>query len=181
MSHVLFHRAICPILVLHAGRPLRRIFPLPLWNHPRYLQSSEFIDAFRVLKPVIILQYGAKICLITPNSWLAVSPNQNWDQQSVMCNVFMPFCDAIKTVLDYIQTRHIDLLSLFPKRKFYPDMFFFSPQNCIYDSCNCENSEACMCAALSSYVHACAAKGILLTGWRDTACSEWPCALWIPQ
>jgi len=30
-----------------------------------------------------------------------------------------------------------------------------------------------MCAALSSYVHACAARGIALDGWRDVACSEW--------
>lgn len=29
-----------------------------------------------------------------------------------------------------------------------------------------------MCAALSSYVHACAARGISLDGWRDDACSE---------
>lgn len=29
-----------------------------------------------------------------------------------------------------------------------------------------------MCAALSSYVHACAARGIVLDGWRDAACSE---------
>lgn len=29
-----------------------------------------------------------------------------------------------------------------------------------------------MCAALSSYVHACAARGIALDGWRDAACSE---------
>uniref|UniRef100_A0A8C7HRG8 Uncharacterized protein n=1 Tax=Oncorhynchus kisutch TaxID=8019 RepID=A0A8C7HRG8_ONCKI len=44
--------------------------------------------------------------------------------------------------------------------------------NCMYDSCNCEKSEDCMCAAVSSYVHACAAEGIQLSGWRDTICSE---------
>jgi hypothetical protein len=32
-----------------------------------------------------------------------------------------------------------------------------------------------MCAALSSYVRACAAKGVLLRGWRDGVCSE--CAM----
>uniref|UniRef100_A0A4W5MDI4 MUC5A protein n=1 Tax=Hucho hucho TaxID=62062 RepID=A0A4W5MDI4_9TELE len=42
--------------------------------------------------------------------------------------------------------------------------------NCMYDSCNCEKSEDCMCAAVSSYVHACAAEGIQLSGWRDTIC-----------
>ncbi|ERE79587.1 mucin-5B-like protein [Cricetulus griseus] len=45
--------------------------------------------------------------------------------------------------------------------------------NCIFDTCNCENSEDCMCAALSSYVHACAAKGVLLSGWRDSVCFKY--------
>uniref|UniRef100_A0A674A7Z4 Intestinal mucin-like protein n=1 Tax=Salmo trutta TaxID=8032 RepID=A0A674A7Z4_SALTR len=44
--------------------------------------------------------------------------------------------------------------------------------NCMYDSCNCEKSEDCMCAAVSSYVHACAAEGIQLRGWRDTICNK---------
>ncbi|XP_058383655.1 mucin-5AC-like [Diceros bicornis minor] len=42
--------------------------------------------------------------------------------------------------------------------------------NCMFDTCNCEKSEACMCAALSSYVRACAAKGVLLSDWRDGVC-----------
>ncbi|KAB1251549.1 Mucin-2 [Camelus dromedarius] len=45
-------------------------------------------------------------------------------------------------------------------------------QRCKYDTCNCQNSEDCMCAALSSYAHACAAKGVLLWGWREGVCSE---------
>ncbi|XP_038166954.1 mucin-5B [Arvicola amphibius] len=45
--------------------------------------------------------------------------------------------------------------------------------NCMFDTCNCENSEDCMCAALSSYVHACAAKGVLLSGWRDNVCFKY--------
>nr|XP_042138029.1 mucin-5B [Peromyscus maniculatus bairdii] len=45
--------------------------------------------------------------------------------------------------------------------------------NCIFDTCNCEKSEDCMCAALSSYVHACAAKGVLLSGWRDGVCTKY--------
>ncbi|XP_040607306.1 mucin-5B [Mesocricetus auratus] len=45
--------------------------------------------------------------------------------------------------------------------------------NCLFDTCNCEKSEDCMCAALSSYVHACAAKGVLLSGWRDGVCSKY--------
>ncbi|XP_064168475.1 mucin-5AC-like isoform X2 [Anguilla rostrata] len=44
---------------------------------------------------------------------------------------------------------------------------------CMHDSCNCEKSEDCMCAALSSYVYACAVKGIILKGWRETACKKY--------
>lgn len=46
------------------------------------------------------------------------------------------------------------------------------PQNCLFDTCNCERSEECLCAALSSYVRACAAQGVLLSGWRDGVCGE---------
>ncbi|XP_009472846.1 PREDICTED: mucin-5AC-like, partial [Nipponia nippon] len=46
-------------------------------------------------------------------------------------------------------------------------------KNCMFDTCNCEKSEDCMCAALSSYVRACAAKGVLLTGWRRKACTKY--------
>nr|CAI9704873.1 unnamed protein product [Rangifer tarandus platyrhynchus] len=44
--------------------------------------------------------------------------------------------------------------------------------NCMFDTCNCEKSEDCMCAALSSYVRACASRGILLSGWRDGVCTK---------
>ncbi|XP_060160350.1 mucin-5AC [Globicephala melas] len=44
--------------------------------------------------------------------------------------------------------------------------------NCMFDTCNCEKSEDCMCAALSSYVRACAARGVLLGGWRDGMCTK---------
>lgn len=53
------------------------------------------------------------------------------------------------------------------------------PQNCLFDTCNCEKSEDCLCAALSAYVRACAAKGVLLSGWRAGVCSE--CAAGQPQ
>ncbi|KAM9302201.1 mucin-2-like [Gastrophryne carolinensis] len=46
-------------------------------------------------------------------------------------------------------------------------------QNCMFDTCNCEKSEDCMCASLSAYVHACAVKGIILTEWRNTVCSKY--------
>ncbi|NXP40725.1 MUC5A protein, partial [Leiothrix lutea] len=45
--------------------------------------------------------------------------------------------------------------------------------NCMFDTCNCENSEDCLCAALSAYVRACAAKGIQLEGWRTDVCSKY--------
>uniref|UniRef100_A0A8C6XBC7 Mucin-5AC n=1 Tax=Naja naja TaxID=35670 RepID=A0A8C6XBC7_NAJNA len=45
--------------------------------------------------------------------------------------------------------------------------------NCMYDSCACKISEKCMCAALSSYVRACRAKGIELAGWRTNACFKY--------
>ncbi|XP_072516153.1 mucin-5B-like [Salminus brasiliensis] len=51
-----------------------------------------------------------------------------------------------------------------------PDIY---QKNCMYDTCNCEKSESCMCAALSSYVHACAAKGIYLNGWRSEVCTKY--------
>ncbi|XP_031240817.1 mucin-5AC [Mastomys coucha] len=50
-----------------------------------------------------------------------------------------------------------------------PSIFF---SNCMFDTCNCEKSEDCMCAALSSYVRACAAKGVLLSDWRDGICTK---------
>ncbi|XP_077036665.1 mucin-5AC, partial [Agelaius phoeniceus] len=46
-------------------------------------------------------------------------------------------------------------------------------KTCMFDTCNCEKSEDCMCAALSSYVRACAAKGVVLTGWRSKACTKY--------
>nr|XP_058925252.1 mucin-5AC [Kogia breviceps] len=44
--------------------------------------------------------------------------------------------------------------------------------NCMFDTCSCEKSEDCMCAALSSYARACAARGVLLGGWRDGVCTK---------
>ncbi|NXK48962.1 MUC5A protein, partial [Chauna torquata] len=46
-------------------------------------------------------------------------------------------------------------------------------KNCMFDTCNCENTEDCMCAALSSYVRACAAKGVLINGWRNKVCTKY--------
>ncbi|XP_035858685.1 mucin-5AC-like isoform X2 [Sander lucioperca] len=45
--------------------------------------------------------------------------------------------------------------------------------SCIYDTCACDNSEECMCAAIYSYVHACAAESVLFNGWRKTICEKY--------
>ncbi|KAG7278144.1 hypothetical protein CRUP_019454 [Coryphaenoides rupestris] len=45
--------------------------------------------------------------------------------------------------------------------------------NCKYDSCNCENNEACMCAAVSSYVYACSLEGVHFKGWRKSICGKY--------
>ncbi|XP_057185195.1 mucin-5B-like [Triplophysa rosa] len=44
-------------------------------------------------------------------------------------------------------------------------------QRCIYDTCKCADIGKCMCAALSSYAHACAARGVVIQGWMDS----YPC------
>uniref|UniRef100_A0A803XVQ8 Mucin 2, oligomeric mucus/gel-forming n=1 Tax=Meleagris gallopavo TaxID=9103 RepID=A0A803XVQ8_MELGA len=49
-------------------------------------------------------------------------------------------------------------------------LFLF--QRCKYDTCLCKDSEECLCAALSSYSRACAFKGIVLGGWRQSVCSD---------
>ncbi|CAL8403841.1 unnamed protein product, partial [Boreogadus saida] len=48
--------------------------------------------------------------------------------------------------------------------------------NCMYDSCNCEHSEDCMCAAVSSYVYACSLAGVKLSDWRSVICSKYASA-----
>ncbi|XP_034018458.1 mucin-5AC-like [Thalassophryne amazonica] len=64
-----------------------------------------------------------------------------------------------------------------PQGVFAPCHLEISPEpykdNCMYDSCNCEKSEDCMCAAVSSYVHTCAAAGIQISDWRGTICGKY--------
>ncbi|KAG6931056.1 mucin 2, oligomeric mucus/gel-forming, partial [Chelydra serpentina] len=45
-------------------------------------------------------------------------------------------------------------------------------KRCKYDTCSGKNSEECLCGALSSYARACAFKGIMLGGWRQTVCNK---------
>lgn len=47
---------------------------------------------------------------------------------------------------------------------------FCPVQRCLYASCNCEKSEACLCAVFSSYARVCASKGVFLTDWRENVC-----------
>lgn len=47
-----------------------------------------------------------------------------------------------------------------------------SSQHCVYDSCACDKSEECMCAAVSAYVYACSEAGIHIHNWRSTTCGK---------
>lgn len=42
------------------------------------------------------------------------------------------------------------------------------PQRCVYQACNYEETFPHICAALGDYAHACASRGVLLTGWRSS-------------
>nr|XP_021326285.1 mucin-2-like isoform X1 [Danio rerio] len=53
-----------------------------------------------------------------------------------------------------------------------PDIYY---QWCVYDTCKCADIRQCMCAALSTYAHACAARGIILQGWMDAEPCETNC------
>ncbi|XP_027128683.1 mucin-2 [Larimichthys crocea] len=50
-----------------------------------------------------------------------------------------------------------------------PEMYH---KRCMYASCTCEKSDACLCAIFSSYARACASKRVILTGWRDNVCDK---------
>ncbi|XP_075181508.1 uncharacterized protein LOC142254347 [Anomaloglossus baeobatrachus] len=45
--------------------------------------------------------------------------------------------------------------------------------NCLSDTCSCEDSEECMCAALASYAYACAKKNVAIIAWRDSVCEKY--------
>ncbi|XP_042608753.1 mucin-2 [Cyprinus carpio] len=51
-----------------------------------------------------------------------------------------------------------------------PDSYY---KRCKYSSCTCEKSEDCLCTVFSSYARACAAKGIILQGWREIVCEKY--------
>ncbi|XP_060900327.1 mucin-2-like [Labrus mixtus] len=64
-----------------------------------------------------------------------------------------------------------------PKGVFAPCHHIVDPSKynkmCMYDSCNCEDSEACMCSVFSAYVVACSVEEIQLSGWREEACGQY--------
>ncbi|KAM9495182.1 uncharacterized protein Hap1MRO34_016080 [Clarias gariepinus] len=64
-----------------------------------------------------------------------------------------------------------------PAGVFSPCHFELNPKDyvtrCKYDACNCAQSENCMCAAVSSYVHACAERGVMLKDWRNNMCDTY--------
>ncbi|XP_061678202.1 mucin-5AC-like [Syngnathoides biaculeatus] len=66
----------------------------------------------------------------------------------------------------------IDSTGVFSKchSEINPDQYLAS---CIYDTCAGENSLDSICATMSSYVHACAAAGVSLTGWREVICGKY--------
>ncbi|KAK9952099.1 hypothetical protein ABG768_017957, partial [Culter alburnus] len=55
-----------------------------------------------------------------------------------------------------------------------PEIYY---TRCVYDTCKCADIKKCMCAALSTYAHACAAKGVVLKGWMDSD----PCVIKCPD
>ncbi|XP_051889494.1 mucin-2-like [Pristis pectinata] len=44
-------------------------------------------------------------------------------------------------------------------------------QMCKISICNCQNLDHCICAALGAYVHACAARDVILKGWTRGICN----------
>ncbi|CAN9499392.1 unnamed protein product [Ophioblennius macclurei] len=73
--------------------------------------------------------------------------------------------------------KHWCALLLSPNSTFTPCRSAVDPEiyykRCTYASCNCEKSEACLCAIFSSYAQACASKGVILPEWSDTVCDKY--------
>uniref|UniRef100_A0AAA9T006 Mucin 5B, oligomeric mucus/gel-forming n=1 Tax=Bos taurus TaxID=9913 RepID=A0AAA9T006_BOVIN len=101
-----------------------------------------------------------------------------WKTQAACPNVKNSFEDPCSlSVENENYAQHWCSLLTRPAGPFSPCHSVISPgpfhSNCLFDTCNCEKSEDCMCAALSSYVQACAARGVLLSGWRDGVCTKY--------
>ncbi|XP_074086877.1 mucin-5B [Macrotis lagotis] len=101
-----------------------------------------------------------------------------WKTQADCANVKNSFenpCSLSVENENYAQ--HWCSLLMDPGTSFSQCHAFVNPEhfykNCMFDTCNCEKSEDCLCAALSSYVLACAAQGVLLSDWRTGVCTKY--------
>ncbi|XP_064145005.1 mucin-5B [Loxodonta africana] len=101
-----------------------------------------------------------------------------WKTQAACPNAKNSFEDPCSlSVENEKYAQHWCALLTHPTGAFAPCHSIVNPApfhlNCMFDTCNCEKSEDCLCAALSAYVHTCAAKGVLLQGWRDGVCTKY--------
>ncbi|XP_036895149.1 mucin-5B [Sturnira hondurensis] len=101
-----------------------------------------------------------------------------WKTQAACPNVRNSFEDPCAlSVENEKYAQHWCSLLTDPAGPFSPCHSVVSPapfhSHCLFDTCNCERSEDCLCAALSSYVRACAARGVLLSGWRAGVCAKY--------
>ncbi|XP_054426643.1 mucin-5B [Pteronotus mesoamericanus] len=101
-----------------------------------------------------------------------------WKTQASCPNVRNSFQDPCSlSVENENYAQHWCSLLTAPAGPFSPCHHVIGPapfhSNCLFDTCNCEKSEDCLCAALSSYVRACAARGVLLSGWRAGVCTKY--------
>ncbi|XP_077423877.1 mucin-2 [Vanacampus margaritifer] len=76
-----------------------------------------------------------------------------------------------------LYAKHWCALLLRPNSTFEQCHSFVDPEayykRCTYASCNCDKSEACLCAVFSSYARACASKGVFLMDWRSLVCDKY--------
>ncbi|XP_051915891.1 mucin-2-like isoform X13 [Hippocampus zosterae] len=76
-----------------------------------------------------------------------------------------------------LYAKHWCALLLRPNSTFEQCHSFVDPEayykRCTYASCNCDKSEACLCAVFSSYARACASKGVFLMDWRANVCDKY--------
>ncbi|KAM3624851.1 uncharacterized protein V6R79_002720 [Siganus canaliculatus] len=100
-----------------------------------------------------------------------------WKTRASCPDITMRFTNPCSQSIDKANyARHWCSKLTEPKGVFAPCHSIISPstykENCMYDSCNCENSENCMCAAVSAYVYACSEAGVHLKDWRATICKK---------
>ncbi|XP_053305740.1 mucin-5B-like [Spea bombifrons] len=126
--------------------------------------NNQQADDFQAINGVI---EGTAAAFV--NTWKTAA-----DCQSVK-NVFDDPCSLSVESEEY--AKHWCGLLIATNEVFHPCHNFVNPsayyKNCLTDTCSCEKSEDCMCAALSSYVRACAVKGVIIEKWQTKACSKY--------